>query len=202
MECWFTTSDGNTLHNNPKAPNFVPGEPPKNPNISKIDYRIECIQKGIARCGWPNTGDMRSDPIGKGRLAPNGYSFESLSDEQRRYLREFSSILASDLIIIPANEDPGDVHIGIVLTPDKQFILPYLKDRTPAYYYFHDIINGDYYELAHRVNVKWAKDKEDEPVVVHLSGIRGVWRSPFSRVVQEHDKIAQYARKYGLFQAP
>jgi hypothetical protein len=51
MECWFTTSDGNTLHNNPKAPNFVPGEPPKNPNISKIDYRIECIQKGIARYG-------------------------------------------------------------------------------------------------------------------------------------------------------
>jgi len=199
MECWFTTSDGNTLHNNPNTPNYVPGEPPKNADISKIGYRRECIQKGIARCGWPNTGDMRVDRFGQGRLATNGYSFDSISDEQRRYLREFSSIRAGDLIVIPADEEWGDVHIGIVLTEDKKFELPYIEPRTPAYYYYHDIANGDYYELAHRVNVKWAKDKDDEPIVVHLPGIRGIWRSPFSRVVKEHDKIVQYARKYGLF---
>lgn len=198
MNCWFTTSDGYTKHNNPNTVDFVPGEPPKDPNNPRIDYRIECIQKGIARVGWPNTGDLRANNFGNGRLAPKGYSFETITEEQRRYLIEFSSILAGDLIIIPANEDPGDVHVGLVITPDKKIEIPFKNRRTSAYYYFHDIDNGDFYELAHRVNVIWAKDEDGETAIVHLSGIRGVWRKPFSKVVQQQDKIYQYARKYKI----
>ncbi len=199
MNCWFTTSDGNTLHNNPNTENYVAGEPPMNPNISRIDYRKECIQKGIARVGWPNTGDLRSDRFGESRLAPRGYSFKSITDEQQRYLREFSSILAGDLIVIPANEEASDVHVGLVITPTKKIEMPYMEPRSSAYYYFHDIPNGDYYELAHRVNVIWAKDEFGDPAVVHVSGIRGIWRKPFGRVVQEHDTIMQFARKFKLF---
>lgn len=200
MNCWFTTSDGFTKHNNPNSPDYVPGEPPKDPNNSRIDYREECIAKGIARVGWPNTGDLRKDRLGEGRLAVNGYSFsEGISDEIRRYLTQFSSILAGDFIIIPANQEAEDVHIGMVITPDKKVEKPNINPRTPAYYYFHDIPNGDLYELSHRVNVIWAKDEIGEPVIAHLTGIRGVWRKPFSRVIQEQEKIVQLARKYKLY---
>jgi hypothetical protein len=198
MYCWFTTSDGYTKHNNPNTLDYVPGEPPKDPNYSRIDYRLECVSKGIARVGWPNTGDLRAGRFGEGRLAPSGYSFESITVEQRRYLSEFSSILAGDLIVIPANEDAGDIHVGLVLTPDNKIESPYLNPRTAAYYYYHNIAEGDYCELAHRVNVIWAKNEDGETAVIHLSGIRGVWRKPFSKVVQQEENIIKFAHKYKL----
>lgn len=200
MECWFTTSHGKTKHINPNTPDYVPGEPGGKFRNNDINHRELCIQKGIARCGWPNTGDMREDHFGEGRLAPDGYSFETIENNHQRYLRDFSSILAGDLIVIPADEGEGFVHVGIVLGPDREPVKPYRSDRPLAYYYFHDIANGDYYELAHRVNVKWAKDEYGDPIAVFLSGLTGgIWQSAFSRVVKEKDNIMRLAQKYKLY---
>ena len=199
MDCYFTTSHGDTLHNNPGTKDYVAGEPPINSSSRMINYRIECLVKGFARVGWPNTGDLRPDHFGESRLAPEGYSFSSLSKSQRNCLENFSKILAGDLIIIPADEETGVVHLGIVLTKDHQFILPYIDPRPSAYFYFYDIPNGDYYECAHRVNVKWAKGENNEFMTFHVKGLSGIWRNPFSRVLQQKETIIQFARKVKLF---
>jgi len=199
MECWFTTSHGDTVHNNPETNNYVPGEPPLHTSSRMINYRKECLKKGFARVGWPNTGDLRQDHRGEGRLAPEGYSFSSITGTQQNCLENFSKILAGDFIIIPADEEVGNVHLGIVLTTDKLLIPPYLEPRPNAYFYHHNISAGDYYECAHRVNVKWAMDVEGDFQRFQISKFGGVWRQPFSHVIQQKDHLFQLARQSKLF---
>ncbi len=197
MECWFTTSDGNTLHNNPATKDYVSGEPPKYPRTS-INYREFCLSKGIARAGWPNTGDLRPDHFGEGRLAPDGYSFNSIEETHRLLLRNFASICAGDLIIIPA-DDGYCFHLGVVLTMEKQFIHPNLNNRPFAYYYYHNIPAGDVYECSHRVNVRWAKDDEWEFSIFEMQGLSGIWQKAGSRIVQQAGKLYQFAQDARLF---
>jgi hypothetical protein len=61
MAVWFARSNGDTLHNEPGSPRFVPGEEPTFPNKT-FDYREECLRDGFIRVGWPAAGSlMESD---------------------------------------------------------------------------------------------------------------------------------------------
>jgi hypothetical protein len=199
MDCWFTTSDGNTLHNNPTTIDYVPGELPKFP-LTLINYREECLVKGFARAGWPNTGDLRPECLGNGRLAPEGYSLPSLLPATQTMLQNFASIRAGDLIIIPADEGYM-VHIGIVLTRERKVISPTVVDRVFAYYYFHNIAAGDFYECAHRVNVIWATDKNGEPKVCQVKGLSGIWRRAGGKIndLTVKNDIVKTARNVNLY---
>jgi hypothetical protein len=184
MAYWFTTSHGNTCHNEPGTSNYVEGEPPKFP-LTLINYREKCLFDGFARIGYPNTGDLMD--IGRGRLASEGYSFfdiETISKSSltQNQLRKFASILAGDYILLPAFEGEFMVHFGIVLTVNREVIPPYINPRPNAYYYYHDVANGAYYECAHRVNVKWCKDENGDFREFYLPEIGGLWRQAFGQL--------------------
>ena len=73
---WFVRSNGDTVHNDPSTPDYVPDEPPEFPKV-ECNYRLKCLKQGFARIGWPNTGDLTLEtPV---RLAPNGYSIHNLA---------------------------------------------------------------------------------------------------------------------------
>ena len=129
VDFWFTTSHGNTCHNQPGTPNYVEGEPPLYPLV-EINSREKCLTEGFARIGYPNTGDLNE--LGRGRLAPNGYSFynvETISQSPltQSQLTNFASIKAGDFICIPADEEQYQVHFGMVLKIDKGIILQYIN---------------------------------------------------------------------------
>lgn len=199
MDFWFTTSDGATLHNNPMDKNYVPGELPKFP-LTLINYREKCLEKGFARAGWPNTGDLRPESLGNGRLALEGYSLASLPTITQTMLCNFATIRAGDLIIIPA-DDGYKVYIGIVLTREKKVIAKTIVERPLAYYYYHRISDGDYYECAHRVNVIWATDKDGEPKISQVNGLSGIWRKAGGKITDQTVKnnLLQAARSANLF---
>ena len=50
MHVWFIRCNGETAHNEPGTPRFVPGEPPQFPK-REFNYRDECLCKGFARVG-------------------------------------------------------------------------------------------------------------------------------------------------------
>jgi hypothetical protein len=201
MSYWFTTWHGNTCHNQPNTPNYVEGEPPDYPSV-KICYRKECLNKGFARIGYPNTGDLK-DPE-RDRLAPNGYSIENVDSvsnnpNTKNQLLGFASIKAGDFIVIPAIDSMYDVHFGMVLTTDREKVLPYINPRPDAYFFYHDIENGDYYECAHRVNVLWAKEENNEFAVINVPEIGGVWRQAFSQLYKATEILSRYAKKYNFW---
>ncbi|MBN1452925.1 MAG: hypothetical protein JW963_18040, partial [Anaerolineales bacterium] len=169
MKVWFVRSNGHTAHNNPATSDYVPGEPPVFPRTD-FNYRQKCLSDGFARSGWPNTGDLRQP--GVNRLAVNGYTLASIEDRCRRYLHNFLSILTGDLILIPADVYRYDVHLGIVVHRDpvtrKIVNRGFGKD---AYYYYHDIPNGEWYECAHRVDVLWDQASDGSFRVHHIEAI-------------------------------
>ena len=197
MNIWFIRSNGDTSHNNPNTDAYVAGEPPIFPK-KEFNYREKCLDQGFARYGHPNTGDLKlENPT---RLAPLSYSFQDLEKRYQTYLRKFSSIKAGDLILIPADQDRGDVHLGIALTVDKKAVAPYIDPRPNAYYYYHDISKGDWYECAHRINVMWAKsDPEVFSIFPFLANQDHVWILAFSAVTGEDGTIYQEAKKAKLF---
>jgi len=198
MNIWFVRSNGETAHNNPHDLGYVPNEPPIHP-LKEFNYTQKCLEEGFARYGWPNTGDRRvKDPK---RLAPLSYSFNDLETRYKTYLTKFCSIKAGDLILIPADaQNRGDVHLGIALTTDRKKILPYIEPRPNAYYYYHDIAKGNWYECAHRVNVSWAQSEDREFSIFHVNATEDiVWILAFSQVNDEDGEIYQMAHKAGLF---
>lgn len=131
-DVWFVRSNGNTGHNAPDSPDFVPGEPPLFPEVA-FDYREKCLAEGFARIGWPNTGDLRNPGIG--RLAPDGYSFETIDTSKQEYLTQFVSIRVGDLILIPSGEGEHSVHLGVVVRrPFRDSPQLTLRPGLPAYY--------------------------------------------------------------------
>lgn len=197
MTVWFVRSNGETAHNNPQTNDFVPGEPPNFPN-KEFNYRQKCLEEGFARYGWPNTGDIRKqNPT---RLAPSGYGFLDIDTRYQTYLEKFTSIKAGDLILIPADQNRGDVHIGIALTQERQKFPPYINLRPSAYYYYHNISNGDWYECAHRVNVLWSKNNNGDYAVANFPATAGiVWILAFAEVHDEDGQIYHFAQKSKLF---
>jgi hypothetical protein len=194
---WFVRSNGATAHNNPETVDYVPSEPPKFPLI-EFNYRQKCLDQGFARYGWPNTGDLTLlIPI---RLAPLSYSFNELEARYKSYLTKFSSIKAGDLILIPADQDRGDVHLGIALTVHRKKVPPYVEPRPNAYYYYHDISKGDWYECAHRVNVLWAQTENEGFSIFRIKATEGiVWNLAFSPLKDEDGIIYHFAQKAKLF---
>jgi hypothetical protein len=196
MDVWFVRVNGDTSHNEPGTPNYVPGEPPQYPK-KDFNYYKECLQDGFARIGWPNSGPLRPGFESK-RLAVNGYSLEKLEEDPRRntrireYLEQFASIRPGDIILIPAYTVPHDIYLGVVVKRDHQAGEESLDPRLHAYYYFHDIPNKAWYENAHRVDVRWDKTR-----IHHIEGWN--WRLAFSPVKHNGARIAaEIARKSGL----
>lgn len=198
MNIWFVRSNGETAHNNPYDSGYVLNEPPEFP-LKEFNYYQKCLNDGFARYGWPNTGDCRDE--NPKRLAPLSYSFNDLETRYKTYLTKFCSIKAGDLILIPADgQNRGDVHIGIALTIDRRKVPPYIEPRPNAYYYFHDIPNGDWYECAHRVNVLWARTEDGEFSIFHIDATeKVVWILAFSQVKDPKGAIYHLAQKAGLF---
>ena len=200
MDFWFTTSHGDTIHNQPGTPNYVEGEPPQYPLI-QINYREKCLNDGFARIGYPNTGDLND--LGRGRLAPNGYSFSDVetvsgSPLTQSQLKRFASIKVGDFILIPADQDLYQIHFGMVLTIDKKIVKPYINPRINAYYFYYDISKEDYYECAHRVNVQWARDENGDYGVFNVPEIGGVWRLAFGQLHKASERLRNIARNVGF----
>ena len=203
MKFWFTASRGKTCHNQPSSPNYVKGEPPLYPK-NEINYRIKCLNEGFARIGYPNTGNLDLNEFGHGRLAPNGYTFTdvdtiSKSSLTKGQLRKFSTIKAGDIIMMPADKERFQIHFGMVLKKDKMPVMPDADHRPNAYYYYYDLAQGDYYECAHRVNVRWAKDGNGRFDVFFIPEIKGTWIKAFGQFDKARYRILQMATEAGFF---
>jgi hypothetical protein len=73
---YFVRAKGATLHNNPNVPGYyVPGEPPIFPKTA-FNYADFCLERGIIRIGWPDTGALNAS--GKTGALAHGYTLESL----------------------------------------------------------------------------------------------------------------------------
>jgi len=158
--------NGNTLHNNPAVlSHYVPGEPPWHPATAFNATRF-CLDRGIIRIGWPDTGDLTKSP-GEMALA-QGYRLDTLPQYVQRYLRSFRDIAVGSLVLMPDKARPGEFYMGNV---------------TGGYHYVHDI-PMEPYEHAHRLSVDW--DRNDLGHRVYFArdfGIptqTGFWRRAFA----------------------
>lgn len=158
-DLYFVRANGDTSHNEPGTPAFVPGEPPTSPD-AYFNYAGYSLTHGFARIGWPDTGDLRSVPA-KERARALGYTFASLPQHVRKYLDAFRDIPVGGVVLIPDPDAaaPGTLYVGTVTRP---------------YHYVPD----HPYECAHRVGVAWDRDpagwatySADELGI----GIRGGW---------------------------
>ncbi len=197
MNVWFVRSNCETAHNDPlnNKENYVPGEPLG----KKADYREKCLSDGFARIGWPNTGPLRPGFDSK-RLAPKGYTFESIESRYQGYLTDFASIATGDLILMPAGnrlDEVYDVHVGVVVRHNlRVWESRSTQPALPAYYYFHDLPN-EQYECAHRVDVMWGKDPDGSFGIRNIKGMN--WRLAFCGVNDDVKGAAiKAARTMGL----
>jgi hypothetical protein len=85
-----------------------------------------------------------------------------------------------------------------VLTVDKK-IASNINPRPSAYYYYYNILKGDYYECAHRVNVQWAKGEDGEFGIFDVPEIGGIWRQAFGQLKLATERLHTIARKVGFF---
>lgn len=196
MAVYFVRTNGNTAHNEPETPGFVAGEPPVfETDGNHFNYRTKCLREGFVRIGWPNTGDLRNP--GTGALAREEFSYESGFEN---YHRDFLGIRTGDHILIPAGEEKGWVHLGSVVLRDPQDRRRILTTQPClfAYYYFHDIPRGEWYECAHRIDVLWARETDGSPLAREIEGVIGRWRYPISRIDQAQNSVLEIARSVGL----
>lgn len=199
MNFWYTTCGGDTVHNKPGTPNYVEGEPPIYPKV-KIDYSEKCLKEGFARFGYPNTGSLDPEELGSRRLAPNGYTFDTVetvsnnSPLTKSQLLGFASIKAGDFILIPSPDEIYNLHFGMVLTKERKSVEDIRRsDRPNAYYYQID----DYFECAHRVNVQWAKEQNGEFAEVYVPKIP--YRLAFCQLHEDIGRLLGYVKKYGFW---
>ncbi|MDB4950402.1 MAG: hypothetical protein JWM27_3051 [Gemmatimonadetes bacterium] len=195
MGIWFVRSNGETLHNDPNLPTFVPGEPPTFPKRS-FRYREECLRDGFVRVGWPAAGDLRQP--GWEARADHIYS-PSMQPHHRSYLQQFSTIRTGDIVLMPSEQHPYLVHIGAVVIRDTRTRqVTTVHPGLPAYRYHFDVGHGDWFENAHRVDVLWDADAEGRAEAHDLPMLRGLWRRAFAPVRQGASDVATLARGLGL----
>jgi len=188
LNVWFIRSNGETLHNNPGTKLFVPGEPPRFPN-RKFNYRLECLEGGFARVGWPAAGDLRIP--GWRTRGRDAYGMEFTS-RYIGYLEGFLAIRAGDIVLIPADRSKYDVHVGVVGTSidEGRFSCPY--------FYRYEATRGDVFENAHRMPVSWARKSSGEWTSVNVSGLGGLWLQGFARLESTRSDVARQAAELGL----
>ena len=165
---YFVRPNGGTSHNDPSQPQcYVPGEPPTKPG-GKVNYFEFCLKHGIARIGWPDTGDLRHADK-RGALS-QCYDIQTIKPLHRGYLEQFQKIAVGSVILLPDRDHPGILCLG---------------DVTEGYYYFHEVPDEPY-ECAHRVKVRW--DRNSDGVVKYqakklgIDAPRGFWRRAFHQI--------------------
>lgn len=173
---YFIRANGSTAHADRSKPQcFVKGEPapPSKGYFNHIPY---CVREGIARIGWPDTGDLRAAPK-TGALA-NCYSLATLKKHVQRYLLHFRDIAVGSVVLVPDKDRPGELIMG---------------DVTGGYTYFH-CLPEHVYENAHRVAVQW--DRREGEVLgytaneIGLSILGGFWTRAFHRIDRtQHRKL-------------
>lgn len=191
MNVWFTRCNGETGHNKPGTPRFVPGEPPIFPN-RKFNYRDECLKDGFARVGWPASGDLRN-PNWRS-LAQRAYG-ATMRPHHVRYLEQFREILSGDLVLLPSYALKYEVYLGVVVPPRRSASG---HASSTAYYYHHDVPTGDWYENAHRVDVDWTPTTEGVRRTFEVPEIGGLWLRGFGGVKTSVAKIMALAKDVGL----
>lgn len=147
MNHYFIRVNGKTCHNNPNdVRSFVPSEPPEFP-ATEFNYLEFCLQNGIVRHGWPDTGDLTDDRR-RGKLA-RAYDIETIDPHVASYLHRFQKIQVGSVVVVPDKDHSGDLYVGAVTGP---------------YHYFHDVPDHPY-ECAHRLKVDWDRQMDGQPVV-------------------------------------
>ena len=197
MAVWFVRSNGVTCHNDPSCSDlFVQGEAPSFPEKA-FDYREKCLAEGFARIGWPNVGDLRR--LGHGQLAVGGYGLTDVEPHVEKYLESFRGIVTGDFLVIPAGGRPGEVHLGKAVLRDRiTRELLSIRPGTEAYYFFHDLGNGQWYECSHRVDVLWDRKPDGSFAVHEIPGLGGLWLRAFGPVRKGQDFVLGLASEVGL----
>ena len=141
---YFVRVNGDTAHNNPgKSSFYVPDEPPAYPK-TRFNYLKFCLDHGIVRIGWPDTGDLSAN--GANKLV-RGYDLTTITPRVRRYLDEFCHIPVGSVILVPDADKSGDIYIG----------------TTIGSYTYHYDIPHEPYECAHRIKIQWDKGNDGKP---------------------------------------
>jgi hypothetical protein len=190
MDVWFVRSNGETGHNQRGTKLYVPGEPPQFP-ARRFNYRRECLTGGFVRIGWPASGDLRE--LGWRTRAQDAYG--GLSSLHVGYLEQFAGIRTGDLVVIPADREKYDVHMGIVQRNSNQ---PVGMPGWAPYFYYYDVPAGDWYENAHRIPVQWQGTSASAPSIVAIPGLGGLWLKAFGRVESARDDVVDIAKRAGI----
>lgn len=190
MDVWFIRSNGETGHNQPGTKLYVPGEPPNFPE-RVFNHRRDCLADGFARIGWPASGDLRE--IGWRVRARDAYG--EVASRHLAYLEQFATIRLGDLIVMPAEREKFDVHVGLVIPSARHAAA---APRSAPYYYHHDIQAGEWYENAHRVPVMWNRESDGKWTVVSIPNLGGLWPKAFGRVSRAKNEIIDLAKRAGF----
>lgn len=190
MDVWFVRSNGETGHNQPGTKLYVPGEPPNFP-ARVFNHRLDCLAGGFARIGWPASGDLHE--LGWRVRARDAYG--EITSRHLVYLERFANIRLGDLMVMPAEREKFDVHLGIVIPNGKR---PQARPRSVPYYYHYDVRAGEWYEDAHKVPVLWNRESAGGWAVVSIPHLGGLWPTAFGRVVRAKNEIIDLAKQAGF----
>jgi hypothetical protein len=194
MRTWFARCNGDTAHNQPGTPLYIPGEPPNFPD-RHFNYTRLCLEEGYARHGTPAAGDLREP----GWRVQAHRAYGNLSSRSMSYLEHFVSIRVGDVIVIPAFREKYDVHVGVVIPPRRTEPPRPLSARGwSAYYYHYDIAAGDWYENAHRVDVTWKRTASGGFEILSLPELGGLWRCAFGPIENGHERLLMLAARAGV----
>ena len=191
MNAWFCRANGETSHNEPGSKHFVRGEPPSFPR-REFNYRTQCLEGGFARVGWPAAGDLRSDNWRE--VAVRAYG-DVMPARWVRNLERFAAIRVGDIVAMPADRDPYDVHFGVVVPGPHN---PSAAVGSSPYYYHYDIEAGDWFENAHRVPVRWHRSAVGGWAVEHVRSLGGLWLSGFGCISAARADLVTLATKAGF----
>jgi hypothetical protein len=166
---YFVRVNGHTGHNNPDdRAAYVRDEPPTYPK-TYFNHADRCLELGIIRIGWPNSGDLRRSPM-QSPLARCHYNFGTLKPHRRDYLLMFRDIPLRSVVLMPDKDQPGNLYIGEITGP-------YEFDYQPPAHPF---------ECAHHHTVKWdCRRRETHVYSANDCGITikgGFWRRGFAHL--------------------
>jgi hypothetical protein len=192
MHIWFIRCNGETADNEPGTSRYIPAEPPEFPD-REFNYRDECLCKGFARVGWPAAGDLRRSEWRSRALAAYG---GMMNEHHVQFLEQFARIEVGDLVLLPTYRRRYQVHLGVVVPPRRK--AERVGKGGVAYHYHFDLLAGDWFENAHRVDVNWAKRPAGLIQVFDIPEIGGTWIRGFGEVKSGAGRILTMAQRAGL----